>query len=69
MILSVLQTFAFIMVLKLHKLLSKEADECLSISNDETKSYYDDDKMTIQNQDAVAFEPSLFTTLMLEMGH
>lgn len=52
------------MVLKLHKLLTRETDEFLSGSDDEMKSCQN--IVTIEGQDAVAFEPFLFTHLMLE---
>lgn len=48
------------MVLRLHKILSKD-EVYLSDSDGET----DYNRQTIENMDAVAFEPSLFTNLMI----
>lgn len=62
--LSVLQILTLIMVLKLHKLLTREDDEFLSDNNDEMKSFQH--ILTLEGQEAVAFEPFLFSNLMLE---
>lgn len=56
----VLQILTLVMVLRLHKLLSKD-EVYFSESEGET----DYGRQTIENQDAVAFEPSLFTNLMI----